>query len=1019
MIKLENKDASFLANLVREVATRWRVPVSTYRLQFNRSFTFRDAAKAAAYLWELGISDCYASPYFKAHPDSTHGYDICDHNAFNPSLGDDRDYNRFVAELKKRGMGQILDVVPNHMGIGEGANAWWADVLENGPSSRYAQFFDVDWDPVKPELKTRVLLPILGDQYGRVLENQELILKYEEGSFILTYYDHRLPIAPRSVIPVLRLAVNGLSTTLQANDDPVLELRSIITALSHLPPRTETDPTILAERYRETRVIKRRLADLYETCPPARTALDNAVREFNGARGDPHSFDQLHALLEDQAYRLADWRVAAEEINYRRFFDINELAAIRMEDPTVFEATHHLILRLLREGKVNGLRVDHPDGLWDPAGYLCQLQRSYLQGVLQDILTQHPELAPFDGDALEEAMRDLCERERTEQPQSPLVRPLYIVVEKILQRDEELPSIWPVHGTTGYDFLNTVNGVFVDSSHKKVFDNLYQTFIGKKVDLRSLEASSKKMIMLVSLASEINALARHLNRISEKNRRYRDFTLNSLTFAIREVIAALPVYRTYVSADGAELDSHDRRCVETAIATAKKSNPRTSSSIFDFIREVLLLKWTDDIDEEDRALRREFVMKFQQTTGPVMAKGVEDTLFYVHNRLVSLNEVGGDPGRFGTSVESFHQQNAERQKRWPHSLLSTSTHDTKRSEDVRARVNVLSELPLEWKRALLRWSKLNRVKKAMVDGQPVPDPAEEYLLYQTLLGAWPLAMRDHADHQAFVERIEAYMFKALKEAKVNTSWVNPNLDYEEAVRRFLRNVLDDTRTNPFLEDFRELRRIVAHYGMFNALSQLLLKIASPGVPDFYQGTELWDFSLVDPDNRRPVNYDVRSRLLRALKRRVADSAGSLRKLAKELLAHKEDGRIKLYVTWRALSFRRDNPDLFAHGAYVPLWGAGSKAKHLCAFARENEARQTIIVVPRLVVGLTGGEEVAPTGPDVWEDTALLLPKDRAGQAYQNLFTGEVLETTVWEDQAALPLADIFSIFPVALLERLG
>jgi (1->4)-alpha-D-glucan 1-alpha-D-glucosylmutase len=976
-----------------------RIPTATYRLQFNRAFTFAEASRRVAYLDALGVSDCYASPYFKARAESTHGYDIADHNALNPAIGSEADYQAFVAALHAHGMGQVLDIVPNHMGIGESSNTWWMDVLENGPSSLYASFFDIDWHPIKPELENKVLLPILGQQYGRVLENGELVLRYEDGAFFLDYYQIELPINPRTYLEILQVPLDQLIATLGPDHEHVLEYQSIMTGLSHLPPRTETEQAKVIERHREKEILKRRLAQLCAVSPEVRAAIAETVRRFNGVPGDPRSFDMLDALIERQAYRLSYWRVAAEEINYRRFFDINDLAAIRVELPEVFEATHRLVLRLLGEGKVTGLRVDHPDGLWDPAGYFRRLQQSYA--------------GPTDSDG---------------EPSSASDRPLYIVAEKILGHGERLPADWPIHGTTGYDFLNALNGIFVDRTAERRFNEIYGAFTGLRTRFDDLVYEAKKRIMRMAMASEINVLAHQLDRISEHNRYFRDFTLNSLRDALREVIACFPVYRTYIVAETDHVEERDRAYIEAAIACAKRRNPTFDPSIYDFLRDILLLRYPDTLDEEARDEQRTFVMKFQQCTGPVMAKGMEDTAFYIYNRLISLNEVGGEPQRFGTTVEAFHRQNQERLRQWPASMLATSTHDTKRSEDVRARINVLSEMPDEWRAALTRWSRLNRRKKILVDGKLAPDRNEEYLLYQTLLGAWPFAplpdeRRTEGDGSVapaslvvrpspeFVARIQNYMVKAIREAKVHTSWLNPHTAYDEAVRAFVARILEPTPDNRFLADFYGVWRKVAHFGVFNSLSQTLLKLAAPGVPDIYQGNEMWDFSLVDPDNRRPVDYDLRAWLLGEL----IDWPGERAALARMLVDTRTDGRIKLYLTHRALSYRRAHAALFQAGAYQPLEADAEAREHIVAFARTHGDQQVLAVAPRLLAKRLRSPDAQPLGTAAWGGAVLILPAP-AGRRYRNIFTDEIVDAIERDGAAGLPLAQIFANFPVALLE---
>ncbi|HEY7329710.1 MAG TPA: malto-oligosyltrehalose synthase [Gemmataceae bacterium] len=1003
-------DAELITELIANIFAKRRVPSATYRLQFNASFTFRDARDLVPYLDALGITDCYASPVLQARAGSHHGYDICDHSRLNPELGGEGDFDAFSDALCARGMGLILDMVPNHMGIADAGNAWWMDVLENGSGSIYARYFDIDWHPVNPDLENKVLLPLLEDQYGRVLEAGKIRLGFEKGAFFLYYYDVKLPIAPCTYHVILERALSNVSGALSEEHAELCELRSILTALRYLPPREELPAEKLVERNREKEVIKRRLATLCHASPAVRLALDAAVAGLNGNVADPRSFDALHGLIDLQAYRPAYWRVATEEVNYRRFFDINELAAVRMESPEVFESAHRILFRLLAQGKIAGLRIDHPDGLREPARYFRQLQES---SVLAHVRAALP--AEYLSEVLTRTVAH-CFADVLEQHSShPIPWPLYVVAEKILSEGEALPPDWAVDGTTGYDFLNAVNGLFVDADSRDAFDHLYHEFTRGRTDFRQLVNSTKKMIMLVGMASEINALGHELDRIAERNRRYRDFTLNSLTFALREIIACLRVYRTYISGpDG--VSPRDRQFLEAAVEEAKRRNPRTAEAIFDFVRDTLLLNNLGDFGESDQPQLVEWAMKFQQLTGPIMAKGVEDTVFYTYNRLISLNEVGGSPDRYGVSVTIFHRQNIERLERWPHSLLATSTHDTKRSEDVRARLDVLSEMGQEWEAALGRWSRLNSSKKIVVDDQPAPDRNDEYLLYQILLGAWPAESLTSPGGAAFRQRIADYMRKATKEAKVHTSWVNPNQEYDDAIGQFVARVLPDCPNDPFLQDLLGFQQKLAYFGYFNSLSQVLLKLTCPGVPDFYQGSEMWNLSLVDPDNRRPVDYKQRSSVLSDLRERIDALGGDLRPLAAELLANVADGRIKMYLIYQALRFRRAHVRLFAEGAYVPLEVSGSKRDHVCAFARSTNDAAILVVVPRLVVRLADAIERPPMGAGVWKTTRLVLPATLAGRSYRNILTGEVLTTDNQDGTSGLWLSHVLGSFPVCLLE---
>jgi malto-oligosyltrehalose synthase len=959
-----------------------KFPLSTYRLQFNREFTFRDATRLVPYLASLGITHCYASPYLRARSGSTHGYDIIDHNSLNPEIGSPEDYEGFVAELHRHGMGQVLDLVPNHMGVMGSDNAWWLDVLENGEASTYAEFFDIDWDPIKEELQGKVLIPILDDQYGSVLERGELKLVFdaERGEFSIFYYEHRFPINPREYPRILGFRIELLEERLGPIHDDILELQSIKTAFGHLPTRQELTAEKMAERNREKEVQKRRLAALCARAPEITQFLLDNVVSLNGTVGDPRSFDALHELIKAQAYRLAQWRVAADDINYRRFFDINDLAALRMENEVVFQATHRLILELVAQGKVNGLRIDHPDGLYDPAKYFRDLQ---------------------------------C---RIASPDSPVNRedkPGYVIVEKILTGSERLRKEWPVHGTTGYEFANLVNGLFIDQTAASRVERIYRSFVGEPVELNKLVYDCKKLILKVALASELNVLANLLSRIALSNRRTCDFTLNSLRSALAEIIACFPVYRTYVTEN--EVSSEDQKYIEQGIAAGRKKSNAADLSVFDFIRRILLVEANGEEPQWYRRAIVRFAMKFQQVTSAVMAKGLEDTAFYRYNRLVSLNEVGGDPGRFGVSVEEFHRANQKRLQCWPHSMLATSTHDSKRSEDVRARINVLSEIPAVWRLSLRRWRDANRSRKHWVDGKPAPYRNDEYLLYQTLVGAWPAEPLDAEGWQKFAERIEQYMLKAGREGKEHTSWANPNTEYEAAVSHFVRAVLDRRRKNRFLGDFVEFHARISRVGRFNSLSQILLKLASPGVPDVYQGNELWEYSLVDPDNRRAVDYGRRQKALQELRTSTQEAAEDLVSFASELLDHMEDDRIKLYVTWKGMCFRKQHAELFQSGAYIPLSVRGQRADHVCAFARERERVVAMVAVPRLCATLLADRKDRPTGQEVWGDTGIELPPEIRRASYRSVFTGEEIAAEQNGEGLSLMLSSLLGKFPVGLV----
>jgi (1->4)-alpha-D-glucan 1-alpha-D-glucosylmutase len=980
-----------------------RIPSATYRLQVNREVPLPRVTASLDYLDALGVSDVYLSPLLAAVPGSSHGYDVIDHGRLNPDLGTEADLVELGERLRARGMGLLSDVVPNHMCIAGTHNRWWLDVLENGPSSAYARFFDIDWAPPKPDLAAKVLLPVLGDQYGRVLEAGQIQVAYDDGAFVVHASGATLPLAPRSWPLILEPVLTALRAAPRI--DELDELESILWALSRLPPRTEVEPVKVRERRREKKVVRRRLAALLRSSAPVRAAVDRALVDLNGVANDPRSFDGLDALLAEQAYRLSFWRVAADEINYRRFFDINDLAAIRVEDPAVFASVHGLLMRFVGAGVITGLRVDHIDGLWSPARYLHDLQRACRASVARAGVSSPGVSSPGVSAPGVSVL-----------PPSPVAGgsappgDTYVVVEKILEPGEDLRPIWPIQGTTGYDFLNTLGGVFVDLKSARRLAQVYTDFTGVVSTFPDIAYESKKLILDVSLSSELTVLARRLDRISEQHRYSLDFTLRGLQDALAEVVACFPVYRTYVEAsdEPAVVHEDDRAHIEVAVREAKRRNPAVSESIYDFVRDVLLLRDPEGIEPLDRAERREFVRRFQQLTGPAVAKGLEDTAFYRYYPLASLNEVGGSPARFGVSVAAFHALNQARMERTPHALSATSTHDTKRSEDVRARISVLSEDPEGWARAIGRWSEANARHKTEAFDALVPDANEEYLLYQTLVGTWPLEPLDDEGRRRYVERMQRYMDKALKEAKLHTSWVRPNDDYDRAVRAFVEAILTPSPDNRFLSDFMDFQTKIARPGLYGALSQALLKIASPGVPDFYQGSELFQLTLVDPDNRDPVDLGHAARLLTELRR---DAERGMTALCKALVTNLEDGRAKLHVTSRALRFRRARRALFDEGAYTPLDARGEREGHVVAFARTRGDERAVVVAARFFVAL-GASERAPVGAS-WSGTHVRV--EGRGR-YRDVLTGETHEV---REDGVLPLDAVLGHLPVALLEKLS
>ena len=930
-----------------------RIPLATYRLQFNREFTFKQAAEAASYLSELGVSDIYASPLFQAAPGSSHGYDVCSFGKLRYELGPESDFESLTQRLRELGLGLVLDIVPNHMGA-DLSNEWWLDVLEKGRASRYAGWFDIDWETPTPELRGRVLLPVLEDQYCQVLRAGKLKVAFGAGRFAIAYYERLFPLSPSSYSSILGSAREGCAPGSKAGD--------LLTALISLFPQPLATGAAADADFANAR---QRLETEYNRLPEVRQAVSEALRRLNGLPGQPESFAELHELLRAQHYRLAYWKVGPEEINYRRFFDVTGLVALRMELPEVFAATHERVLDWLGSGKVSGLRIDHPDGLWDPKQYFERLQQA--------------------------------------------AGTVFVVAEKILSSSELLPSDWPVNGTTGYDFLNRVNGLFVDHKNAGAMSAAYSEFTGRHEDFAAATRCGKREILERSLASDLTGLTRRLLQLAKETCSGQDLVFTQLRRALLELIAAFPVYRTYITEDATEPAARDREAIRLALQTAREAEPETDAAVFDLIEDLLMLRFPDDLGDFQRARARNWVMKFQQLTGPAAAKGVEDTAFYTYNRLVSLNEVGGDPATFGVSVDEFHAHNMLQTERWPHSMLATATHDTKRGEDLRTRLDTLSEMPAEWGAAIQRWSRLNSRKKVPVNGESAPQANDEYLLYQILLGAWPLEMDSAPD---FGARVSDYMVKALREAKEVTSWTSPNRAYEEAMRHFVDALLEDPETSAFREDFGKLQRKVAFFGQLSSLAQTLLKLTAPGVPDIYQGTEFWDLNLVDPDNRRPVDFAARRRALRELKARA--TAEEPARFFGELLTETRDARVKLYVLWRTLQCRRERSDIYQGGGYEPVFAAGPKKEHLCAFARGAGDQRLFTVVPRLICGLMKGEQRAPIGAEVWQGTRILLPGLRSHARLRNVLTGEL----IGGQPDGIELPQVFSLLPVALLELL-
>jgi len=959
-----------------------RIPLATYRVQLHRGFTFRDAAALVPYLSTLGVTHLYCSPYLRARPGSTHGYDVVDHCQLNPEIGNDEDFEQLTSTLKAHGMSQIMDLVPNHMGVMGADNRWWMEVLENGRSSVYADFFDIDWEPPDPARRGKLLIPVLGAHYGQVLESGDLKLAFDKatGSFGFHYYEHRFPLDPRDYPLVLERARHSLSSPLK--DGTLLEFESLSTSFGHLPSREERQPALIEERSRDKELHKQRLVRICRLNPALSLAISNAVDTINGTPGDPASFDPLHELLERQAYRLAYWRVASDDINYRRFFDINELAALRQEHEAVFEATHRLVFDFIATGKVEGLRIDHPDGLYDPLQYLQRLQ------------DRAASLIGGDPESLDQT-----------------ALPIYLIIEKISAGHERTLGPWPVHGATGYRFANVVSGLFVDTATRYKMERIYHAFVPDVSRYEDVVYNSKKLILRTALASELNVIANRLARIARADRNTRDYTLNTLRQAVTEVLACFPVYRTYIT-DCPR--AADRRYIQWAVAAAKRHSRAADVTVFDFLRTALL-GGTSGGPCPAAGEMLAFARKFQQLTAPVNAKGLEDTAFYRYNRLISLNEVGGDPYQFGFTLSAFHGASLDRAKRWQHTLLTTSTHDSKRAEDVRLRINVLSELPAAWRLAVRRWSRINRSKKVRLEDGPAPSPNDEYLLYQTLIGTWPLESLDEAGLAGYRARIQAYMTKAVREAKVYSSWINVNTHYEAAVSEFVHALLGKMEGNLFLNDFVTSHRIIAWLGMLYGLSQTLIKLTSPGVPDTFQGTELWDFSLVDPDNRRPVDFDRRIRSLDELGTLANQSSTSRAATVRAMLDSMGDGRAKLFVIHQALQLRRTHPDLFQKGDYAPLWAEAPHDQRIIAFSRRFENKGVIVVVPRLLASIIKAPGLLPLGKQIWDDARLALPWLPPDTTLIDVFGDRLLTAQRDERGAHLALSEILRDFPVGLI----
>jgi (1->4)-alpha-D-glucan 1-alpha-D-glucosylmutase len=959
-------------------------PSSFYRLQFHAGFTFADALEIVPYLRDMGVSHVYTSPILAARPGSTHGYDIVDHQSLNPELGGREGFDALSAALREAGMGLVMDIVPNHMGIGRSDNQWWLDMLEWGRSSRFIHFFDIEWFPQTQGIHDQVLLPVLGDLYGAVLERGELRLRFDAqaGSFSVWYYEHRFPVCPSTYHRILAPCLEYAGKETVAHP----EIRAAFTESKRLrtTPRSGTRRKALRTR---GETFKSTLARLSGDIPELRRALEYAEPLFSTESPDDRGLERLHKLLERQHYRPAFWRVAGHEINYRRFFQINDLAGLRVEEAEVFAAAHGLIRELAAAGQVHGLRIDHIDGLYDPAGYLDRLQK---------LLKPHAASLGF----------------------VPGRFPVY--VEKILEEHETLRGRWPVHGTTGYDALSEINAVQIDSGGLAELRALYEAREGAgSADAHAEGVRAKRQIMDQELASELEVLATETTRLLKRDSATRDFSRGEIRQALREIVSRFPVYRTYVGSKGPTAE--DVRDLDWALGLARRARAVSHPRLFDVLEALLKAAWQKRADGRPRADVLRLARKFQQFTGPAMAKGMEDTTFYRVLPLVSMNEVGMGPDRRISTMGDFHQQMQHRAADWPRAMVTTATHDTKRSEDVRSRIAVLSELPKAWAERVERWQTLNRRARRESALGPLPSSRDEYLFYQTLVGVWPpeglgLDLPGATTLSALRDRLRAYMIKAAREAKISTSWLNPDEDYEQALADFTTQVLDPGPTAaPFLRDVQEFVTKLAVPGACNALTQMILRLTMPGAPDNYQGTELWDDSLVDPDNRRPVNFTDRWDGLREFQ--AAQAEEYQKDYVTSLKRTWHDGRIKQYVQWRLLTLRRAHPELFLSGNYVPLEVSGTKANNILAFARTHRphGRQAVIVaLPRLALDLCPPDGGFPTD-ESWSATTIALntalPKTGKEGHWRNRFTGRSLSPS----DGVLTAAELFADLPWAVL----
>ena len=941
-----------------------RALLATYRLQFNSNFRFRDAISILDYLRDLGISHLYASPVLASRSGSGHGYDVTDPTKIDLDEGGEEEFAALQSALEERGMGLLLDLVPNHMAASS-ENRWWMDVLEFGPDSPFAPYFDIDWKPPSRTLENKLLLPFLARPFGDVLNDGELHLGWQGGKFVLQYGEQMFPIAPTSYSQILNSGVNGKEAKLETDSPTAQEWRGVIAVAQSIA--LGNGALAVADRRAKFEGMCDRLHQLLTASPEIYAHIERTLEVLNGKPGTPSSFNELEQILSGQHYRLAFWQTANDAINYRRFFSITDLVGVRVDDPAVFDATHEKAIRIGLSKSCAGFRIDHIDGLREPARYLKRLR--------ERLSSQRAE--PDD---------------------------LYLIVEKILEQNEWLPDDWPVEGTTGYDYLNFANRLLVDEQQAEALEKIYSQWAGLSVDFGDLLYDKKKFVMRTLLGVEMRALSRALAELARDDRYARELRPAELAEALTEITACLSVYRTYIQS--IDVPDTARKVITDAIESARDRRSALPPDHFNFVSDVLLLTPAEHVRPDQREARLAFVTRWQQFTGSIMAKGLEDTALYIYFPLASLNEVGGNPRVSTTDHSDFHQFIATRQKNWPNSMNATTTHDTKRSEDTRARIAVLSEIPERWEAALRCWSRANDKFVRKANTAAVPDRNEEYLLYQTLIGTWPL----HEDEwNTLVPRVQDYMIKATREAKVHTRWTRPNEGHESALRDFVADVLDRTRNSEFCSKFDQFQQFTALYGMLNGLSQTLLKATCPGAPDCYQGCELWDLRLVDPDNRRTIDFEKRRALAAAL-RETYESRNS--ENIEKMLGSWQDGRVKMHVLNRALNARKANPDLFLDGDYQPLEIQGTHKDRVIAFARKHGSDWMISLTVRCVASVQAPIIDADERRQFWNHTELVLPKD-APNNWGNALAGS--STPLSSTTGRMNVGAAFEGFPLALL----